>query len=90
MTMTIGLFEAHVREMESIRAERVLDAARAAGSPYQKEGWWDALITQAQGAGHQVAETAGQATGFVYNGTRVGFDALYSSLSRALGGGVSH
>lgn len=86
MNLTVGMFEACVAEMDSLRAERILDMAQAVASVHQNQGWWDALIARAQG----VTRVAAQATGWAYNGTAVSFDGLFRRLASALGSGVSN
>lgn len=88
--MTIGLFERYAEEMDSLRAERLLDAAQAATAQHQKEPWWDALAERARGVPSQSVEPVAQDDKFMFNDKHVSFDALFTQLSRALGGGVSH
>lgn len=90
MSMTVGLFESFVAEMESLSAARVLDGARASVAQFQKSGWWDALIAQAQGQHAVDAAPARSGQGFSLNGASMSFDALFVSLAGVLGpGGVS-
>lgn len=89
MSMTVGLLERFVSEMESLGAERVLDMARASVAQFQKSGWWDALIAQAQGQRAVDAPPATSGKGFSLNGASMSFDALFVSLAGVLGPGVS-
>lgn len=90
MSMTVGLFERFVSEMESLGAERVLDMARASVAQFQQQAWWDALYQQAQGQRAVDAAPAARAgQGFSLNGASMSFDALFVSLAGVLGPGVS-
>jgi hypothetical protein len=66
------LFAAIVREMEPIRAERLLDAAQAASVPHMgKEAarWWDRTVAAARGLAREIVERAGPL--FTWNGSAV-------------------
>ncbi len=89
MSMTVGLFESFVDELESLSAVRVLDMARASVAQFQKSDWWDALYQQAAGQQVVAAPASSSIGGFSFNGAAMSFDALYVSLTGALGGGVS-
>lgn len=85
MSLTVGMFEACVAEMGSLRASRILDGAQAAQGAQAGQDWWDSLLERAQGAGRATAQVAG----FSLNGIAMGFDRLKTQLGRLLGGGLS-
>lgn len=83
------VLDAYFEQMPRLRAERIIDAARAAAGPYQKQGWWDALRDQAYGAVRQATAAAGAGARLAFNGVPVGVRELKSRLNQALGGGYS-
>ena len=67
--MPSGVFESYERNMEPLRAERMLDAATAATAQFQKTDWWEGLLARARGAAAEVARRA--APLFTWNGAPV-------------------
>jgi hypothetical protein len=83
------LFAAIVREMEPIRAERLLDAAQAASVPHMgKEAarWWDRTVAAARGLAREIVERAGPL--FTFNSRPINSSAgLRAEFNQHVSGG---
>jgi hypothetical protein len=82
------MFTAMVREMEPIRAERMLDAATAALAPHHKQTWWDDLLARARGVAVDLVKRAEPL--FSFNGRAVNSSAAlrHEFGQHVSGGGV--
>jgi hypothetical protein len=89
--------EAHIEMMQSVRAERLLDAAQVATyplhlqhAPQHAKAWWQRLISDAQDVViATVRQTAQRGARFSFNGLAVGVGELKTQLSEVLGGGLA-
>lgn len=86
---TWGEFKAYLREMDPIAAERLLDAAQAAGVPYMGEkagDWFDKIIARIN---RDVVEVSQKAEAlFTWNGAAVGIRGLKTKLGETFGRGL--
>lgn len=78
------VFTAHIKHMDALRAERLLDAATAATAQFQKAEWWDRLVARARGMAAEIAARVGPM--FTWNGSPVNSSA---GLRRKFADGVN-
>jgi hypothetical protein len=60
------MFSRHVRELDRLKAERLLDAAQAATAQFQKAEWWDGMLARARGVASEIVAKVGPL--FTFNG----------------------
>jgi hypothetical protein len=80
------MFAAHVREMESIGAERILDAAQAAAAVHAGREWWDKMLARARGVAVEAVRRVVPL--FTWNGRGINSSAgLRKAFSEGVTGG---
>lgn len=81
------VFTAHVKHMDALRAQRILDAAEAAAVQFHPLTWWDSMLARARGVVAEIKDRIGPL--FTFNSRPINTSRdLRSAFSEHVSSGV--